>query len=278
MIQTGKWNKLRILRETTSGLFLDGGTDGEILLPGRYIPARGFPGAEADVFIYRDSKDWLIATTETPKATVGEFAALDVVDFKPGVGAFLDWGLAKDLLLPLKNMRIPARPDERVVVFIYLDEATDRIAATTKFDQHLDPSLPSYKEGDRVDLLIESETPLGWGAIIDNKYRGLIYQGETGAPPRIGDRVKGFVREVRPDGKIDLGLDDAGYQRIAPLSEQIIEKLKAAGGSLPYHDKSTPEEIRTAFGCSKKAFKQALGALYSEKRIRIANGGFELPG
>ncbi|MEI6534506.1 MAG: S1-like domain-containing RNA-binding protein [Verrucomicrobiaceae bacterium] len=276
MIQTGKWNKLRILRETMSGLFLDGGVVGEILLPGRYIPRGGFPGPQADVFIYRDSEDRLIATTETPKAVAGEFASFDVVDFKPGVGAFLDWGLAKDLLLPLKNMRIPARPGERVVAFVCLDEATDRIVATTKFDRHLDLSSPPYKEGDRVDLLIESETPLGWGAIIDGRHRGLMYQGETGAQPRIGDRVKGFVRSVRPDGKIDLGLDDAGYQRIAPLSEQIIEKLKSAGGSLPHHDKSTPEEIRAAFGCSKKAFKQALGALYSEKRIRITNGGFEL--
>lgn len=276
MIQTGRRNNLRIVRETITGIFFDGGDVGEILLPRRYIPRGGFAGDDADVFIYRDSEDRLIATTETPLAMVGDFATLEVVSFTSGVGAFLDWGLAKDLLLPLRGMRHPVHPGERVVVLIYLDESTDRVVATTKFMRHLDLTPPNYTEGQCVDLLIESETPLGWNAIVGNQHRGLIFSSEAGAPPRIGDRVKGYVREVRSDGKISLGLDPAGHTRIAPLAEQIIEKLKAAGGRLPFHDKSSPEEIRRVFACSKKSFKQALGSLYRAHRVRIAEDGFEL--
>ena len=193
MIQTGRRNKLRIVRETAIGAFLDGDDAGEILLPRRYIPRGGFAGDEADVFIYRDSEDRLIATTETPLAEVGGFAALQVVGFTSGVGAFLDWGLAKDLLLPLRGMRHPVHPGERVVVLIYLDESTDRVVATTKFMRHLDLTPANYAGGQCVDLLIESETPLGWNAIIENQHLGLLYRNEAGAAPRVGDRLKGYV-------------------------------------------------------------------------------------
>ncbi len=276
MAVIGRRNRLRITRETPSGFYLDGGDHGEILLPGKYIPRGGFPGGEADVFVHRDSEDRLVATTEIPQAMVGEFACLEVTGVHPGIGAFLNWGLAKDLLLPIREQKERACVGDRVVVYVDLDVKSERVVATSRLNRHLDLTAPAYTEGQAVDLLIADESPLGYNAIIENAHSGLLYRSETGSVLRIGQRLKGYVRAVRPDGKIDLGLDAAGYGRIAPLSEQIIEKLTAAGGRLEFHDKSPPEDIRRVFGASKKAFKQALGALYSERRIRLERGGIEL--
>jgi uncharacterized protein len=272
----GQRNSLPIVRQAPPGLYLDGGTHGEILLPGRYIQPGWAVGGKMDVFVYRDSEDRLVATTETPRAVVGEFAYLRVVSRNAGVGAFLDWGLEKDLLLPLREHAASLRPDDWVLVHVALDERSDRVIASARLNRWLDRTPPAYAEGQAVKLIVESETPLGYRAIIGQAHRGLLYRAELASPLVIGQQLDGFIRALRPDGKIDLGLDRAGHRRLAPLGEQIIGALQASGGHLPYHDGSSPEAIRAAFGMSKKAFKSAVGVLYRERRIRIDPDGIRL--
>ena len=276
MATIGKRNTLSIVRESAPGLYLNGGELGEILLPGRYIPRGLKQGEKLDVFIYRDSDDRLVATTEVPYATVGEFACLEVVSINLRVGAFLNWGLQKDLLLPFREQEIPARVGQKVVVFIYLDPKTNRIVASARLHRHLSRDTPAYADGQQVNLLITGETPLGYSAIVNNAHRGLLYRDQMAAALAVGQKLKGFVRTVRPGGKIDLSLDASGYKRVASLQQQIVQALERKGGPLAFDDDSSPEAIREAFGVSKKAFKQALGALYKSRRIRFLKPGIEL--
>jgi predicted RNA-binding protein (virulence factor B family) len=276
MAMIGRLNRLRVVRDAPPGFYLDGQELGEMLLPRRYIPAKLKPGDELEVFIYLDSEDRLVATTETPKGMVGEFACLEVVGVNRDVGAFLDWGLAKDLLLPFREQEGRVRRGEKVVVAIYLDEKTNRIAASMRLQRYLSRRPPDYRAGQAVDLLISGKTPLGYNAIVDDTHFGLIYHDTVTVPLEIGQRVKGFVRGVRPGGKIDLSLDAAGYKRVAPLKVQIVEALKRNGGRLDFDDDSSVEAIRETFGVSKKAFKQALGSLYKTRRIRFTKPGVEL--
>ncbi len=272
----GKRNLLPFIRESDSGLYLDGAELGEILLPGRYIPRDWVPGTPLDVFLYRDSDDRLIATTETPFATVDDFACLRVISVNRQIGAFLDWGLAKDLLLPFGEQAGPVRVGQTVPVFVHLDPQTERIVASARIDQHLSEDTPVYRDGQPVKFLIIGRTPLGYNAIVANAHRGLLYHDTLLEPLQIGQRLNGFVREVRADGKIDLSLDASGYQRVAGITERIVQVLERNGGSLDYDDDSPPEEIRQVFGVSKKAFKQALGKLYKSRRIRFCNPGIQL--
>ena len=276
MANIGRRNTLPIARASTPGLYLNGGELGEILLPGRYIPNGLAPGDRLDVFIYLDSEDRLVATTETPKAMVGEFACLKVVSVNPRIGVFLDWGLAKDLLLPFREHEGRLRPGDWVVVYVSLDETSKRIVASARLQRFLRGTGDTYRERQAVNLLIVNRTPLGYNAIVENDRLGLLYHDKLAAPLEIGQRVKGFVRTVRPNGKLDLSLDPAGYRRVAPLREQIVEALERAGGKLAFDDDSSPEAIRLKFGCSKKAFKQALGALYKSRRIRFEAPGIQL--
>ncbi len=276
MALLGRFNTLPAVRLAPPGAYLDGGSMGEILLPRKYLPASATPGQTFDVFIYRDSEDRLVATTERPFVIVGQCAFLRVVSVKPGVGAFLDWGLAKDLLLPLREQTREPRPLDWLVVHVALDGKSDRIMASARLDRWLDKAPPNFHPGQGVLLLVECETPLGYRAIIDHTHRGLLYRSDLNRPLVIGQSLPGFIRTVRTDGKIDLSLDPAGYRRIAPVTEQILEKLAAAGGHLPFHDGSSPDEIRAAFGISKKTFKQALGALYRERRIEMEPQGIKL--
>lgn len=275
MVQIGQRNLLPILRSVPPGYILDGGERGDILLPGRYIPKGVVPGGILDVFVYRDSEDRLVATTETPHAMVGQFALLRVVSANPRIGAFLDWGLEKDLLLPLREQTTPVAVGDWVLVRVALDERSDRIVASAKLNRYLDLQPPAYREGDAVKLLVIDETPLGFNVIVENAHRGLVYKSDLSGALARGQPLEGFVRAIRPDGKLDIALDRAGYERVAPLAEQIIEALKEAGGQPPYHDGSSPEDIRAVFGVSKKAFKQAIGALYRERKIRITDSGIE---
>lgn len=274
----GKRNSLRIVRSAPPGFYLDGESLGEILLPGRYITAAMAVGGLADVFVYRDSEDRLVATTEQPFATVGKFAALKVVGIRAGVGAFLDWGLDKDLLLPIREMDGPLNPGDFVVVQVALDKRTDRLVASARINRHLDLTPPPYHEGQSVQLLVASKSPLGYNLIVNHAHRGLIYATEVPGQLKIGQTVEGYVRAIRPDGKLDLALGHAGYRRIGQVTEIVLEKLKAAGGSLPYHDNSLPEEIREVFGVSKKAFKQAIGALFRDRLIYIDDDGIRSRG
>lgn len=265
----GRRNSLLVVREAPPGFYLDGGTHGEILLPGRYIPRGAKPGVTMDVFVYRDSEDRLVATTEAPEAMVGEFAYLRVVSVNPRIGVFFDWGLEKDLLLPLREQATPLQPGDRRVVRVALDERTDRIIASARLNRWLNRTPVTYTEGQRVNLIITGDTPLGYNAIIENTHRGLLYHSDLAGPLATGQRVDGYVRVVRPDGKIDLALDRAGFHRIAPVTEQILTALTEAGGTLRLNDNSSPEDIREAFGISKKAFKQAIGSLYRARKIVI---------
>lgn len=274
----GRRNSLLVVREAPPGFYLDGGTHGEILLPGRYIPKGAKPGVTLDVFVYRDSEDRLVATTETPEAMVGEFAYLRVVSVNPRVGIFFDWGLEKDLLLPLRELATPLRPGDRRVVRVALDERTDRIIASARLNRWLNRTPATYTEGQRVNFIITGDTPLGYNAIIENAHRGLLYRSDLAGPLLTGQRLDGYVRAMRPDGKIDLALDRAGFHRVAPLTEQILTALKEAGGALRLNDNSPPEDIREAFGISKKAFKQAIGSLYRARKIVIAETEIRLAG
>jgi hypothetical protein len=276
MATIGKRNTLTVIRDSTSGVYLDGGEHGEILLPNRYVPRKVAPGDRLEVFVHRDSEDRLVATTETPRATVGEVATLKVININRQVGAFLDWGLAKDLLLPFREQTSPVQAGQDVVVRIYLDDKTQRIVASMKLgrDSALEP--PNFRTGQQVEFVITDKTPLGYKALVEGKHPGLLYHEGISVPVAIGQKFKGFVRATRPDGKIDLSLDQAGYRRVAPLALRIVQVLQRGGGRLGLDDDSPPEAIRQAFGASKKAFKQALGTLYKARRIRFSKPGIEL--
>jgi len=272
----GKRNLLSVIRESSPGLYLDGGELGEILLPGRYIPANLAQKEKMDVFVYRDSEDRLVATTETPNAMVGEFGYMKVINVNPQIGVFLDWGLAKDLLVPFREQEIPLRGGDWAVVYVCLDVKTNRILASTRLNRHLNRETPAYRDGQPVNILVTGKTPLGYTAIVENAHRGLLYKSQLASALKIGAKLKGFVRTVRAGGKIDLSLDAAGYKRVAPLTNLIIAALNMSGGKLDFDDDSSPAVIRQNFGVSKKAFKQALGKLYKSRRIAFLKPGIQL--
>ena len=275
MATLGTYNVLSIIRESTPGMYLNGGELGEILLPRRYIPPDIQPKDKLKVFVYRDSEDRLVATTEQPLATVGEFTCLRVVGMNERAGAFLDWGLAKDLLLPFREQVRPLRIGEDVVVFILIDPKSDRIIASARLKRHLSREAPLYRPNAPVNLLITGSTPLGYEAIVDECYGGLLFRDNITTPLKVGQRVKGFVRAVRPNGQIDLSLDASGYSRVAKLTDVILEALRKNGGKLNMDDDSSPELIRQQFGVSKKAFKQALGKLYKARQIDFLHPGIK---
>ncbi len=276
MAQLGKTNQLMIVRYTDHGLYLDAGNLGEILLPNAEAPEDAEPGEEIMVFLYRDSEDRLVATQKLPNAEVDQYAKMKVIDAHPKIGAFLDWGLPKDLLLPFDEQTSPAREGQSVVVRVILDEKTDRIIATMKLGRYLDQSLPKYERGEKVTIMITEKTPLGYNAMVNWEHRGLLHESEIHRAINPGDEFEGWVKEVREGFKIDLTLSPVGYGRVTDLSGQIIEALKANGGRLEIGDKSSPEAIRQQFTTSKKAFKQAVGALYKKRIIKLGPDSIEL--
>jgi predicted RNA-binding protein (virulence factor B family) len=277
MALIGRMNTLQVVKHTDFGLYLDGGADGEILLPKRYIP-KDVPSEVDDwlnVFVYYDSEDKLIATTLTPKVQVGGFASLKVVDINR-IGLFLDWGLPKDLLLPHSEEKRPLQVGDYCVVHVFLDRRSRRITATARLDRYLDREPASYRVGQEVELLVVEPTDLGFKAIIDGRHWGLIHKNEVFKFLRPGMQEKGYIRELRADGKISLSLQPVGQQAAGSLAEQILTRLHEAGGRLALSDKSPPEEIVRLFGVSKGNFKKAIGGLYKQGRIRILDDGIEL--
>ena len=273
MAQIGNRNSLKVLYSTPHGIYLDGGEHGEILLPTRYIPSGTALDQMLEVFVYRDSEDRIIATTEQPFATVGEFGTFEVVSVNRNVCAFLNWGLPKDLLLPFREQSEKVEVGDYVVAFVMLDPKTDRIVATTRLNRHLSKQRPPFKAKQQVSLIITNRTPLGYNAIVESSHIGLLYHSNIGAPLQPGQQLKGYVTAINHEGKIDLSLDASGYKRVASLTDQILDALKEAGGQLAFDDDSPPEEIRSAFNASKKAFKQALGSLYRQRQIRFLRPG-----
>ena len=277
MALVGRYNTLQVVKHTDFGLYLDGGAEGEILLPKRYIP-KDTPSEVEDwlnVFVYLDSEDKLIATTEKTKVQVGQFASLKVVEIN-SIGIFLDWGLPKDLLMPYSEEKRQMRAGEYCVVHVYLDRRTRRITATAKLDRYLDKTPASYRVGQQVDLLVVEQSPMGFKAIINNKHWGLIHKNEVFKFLRSGKQEKGYIKEIREDGKIALSLQPVGQDAAVGLHEQILEKLKAADGVLPLSDKSDPQVISDMFGVSKGNFKKAIGALYKSGQIVIHDNRIEL--
>jgi predicted RNA-binding protein (virulence factor B family) len=268
MPMIGERADLKILREQPFGLFLDGGDLGEILLPRREMPVKWEIGGIVDVFLYRDSEDRPVATLKEPKVKPGQFAYLEVVDIT-GVGAFLNWGLPKDLLVPFREQKDRLEIGKSYVVFCFMDEETGRIVATRRLSRHLDKTPPPYREGDQVDLLLYGKTDLGYKAIINGRHTGLLFANEVFRRLRAGERLPGYISQVRPDGKIDLRLEPIGRERITSLESRILQELEARGGTWDLHDDSPAEEINRALGVSKRAFKQATGALFRQRKIMI---------
>ena len=275
MTEIGKINHLEVVKEVDFGIYLDGGDLGEILMPKRYVPEGTMPGDMLETFIYLDSEDRLVATTEKPLAMVEEFALLTVVSVTP-VGAFLNWGLPKDLFVPFREQRQPMEEGKKYLVYVYVDTNTKRIAASSKIEQYLDNIPVDYDLEEEVDLIIVNETDLGYNAIIDNSHFGILYKNEVFQPLNPGDRVQGYIKKIRTDGKIDLRLEKIGYEKISSFVDRIIAELQKNKGFLPLTDKSSPEEIYKTFKISKKNFKAAIGALYKKRFIAIEENGIRL--
>lgn len=279
MIQVGQYNTLRVVKEVEFGIYLDGGESGEILLPAKYVPEGTAIDDEIEVFIYHDSEDRLIATTEEPYIMVGEFAFLETKSVNR-IGAFLDWGItAKDLLVPFVEQRATMREGGVYLVYAYLDDLTGRIAASSKVDKFLDNTPPQYTQNQEVEILVVQETELGYKVIVENRHWGIVYKNEVFTTIEPGDFLTGYIKKVRPDDKLDVSLQPIGYQHVigdGALTERIMAELQEAGGKLPYGDKTDADTIARVFGCSKKNFKKAIGALYKAHRIEIGTNGIKL--
>ncbi len=272
MANIGKLNTLKVLREAEQGLYLDGDNLGDILIPKRYVPEGTKVDDDIEVFIYTDSEDRIIATTEKPYAMVGQFGAMKVVHVNK-FGAFLDWGLMKDLFVPFREQKMKMVEGNTYVVFVYLDLDSDRVAASAKLDQFLDETPPPFEQGEEVDIIVAQKSDLGYKVIINETHWGLIFKNEIFGDIRIGDKRKAYIKNLREDDKIDVSLQKEGYDRIDPLSKTILQKIEDEGGFLALTDKSSPEEIAATFGISKKAFKKAIGALYKQRLIELDTHG-----
>jgi predicted RNA-binding protein (virulence factor B family) len=272
MANIGKLNTLTVMREAEQGLYLDGDNLGDILIPKRYVPEGTKVDDEIEVFIYTDSEDRIIATTEKPYAMVGQFGAMKVVHVNK-FGAFLDWGLMKDLFVPFREQKMKMLEGNTYVVFVYLDLDTDRVAASAKLDQFLDETPPPFEQGEEVEIIIAQKTDLGFKVIINETHWGLIFKNEIIGNIRIGDKRKAYIKNLRDDDKIDVSLQKEGYDRIDSVSKTILQKIEDEGGFLALTDKSSPEEISATFGISKKAFKKAIGALYKQRLIELDTQG-----
>ena len=275
MVEIGKLNTLRVVKEVDFGLYLDGIDRDEILLPLRYIPAGCQVDDDIEVFIYLDSEDRIIATTEKPFAMVGQFAFLEVVAVN-SVGAFMDWGLPKDLLVPFSEQKVKMEEGKSYTVFLYFDEASQRIVASGKLEKFIDHTPVGFQEGDEVDLLVCNQTDLGYSSIINGTHMGMLYKNEVFQPLSRGQKVKGYIKKLREDNKIDLILYKPGYEKVDDFSDVILEKLKDQGGFIAVTDKSPSEEIYKLFGVSKKTYKKAVGALYKQKLISLEEDGIKL--
>jgi predicted RNA-binding protein (virulence factor B family) len=274
MVQVGQYNTLTVVKEVDFGMYLDGGDD-EILLPKRYVPEGLKPGDEITVFIYHDNDGRLIATTLHPYATVGEIAMMEVADVNPS-GAFLKWGLMKDVFIPISNQEKKMRPGDRRLVRLYIDERTGRVTASEKIDKYLTNYELTIQENEPIDLLVYQKTDIGYKVIINSKHLGVMHYNEVFKELEIGDKLKGFVKHIRPDNKIDVSPGVKGYTKVLGEEDRILQLLEQNNGYLPYNDKSDPDAIHAYFGMSKKAFKMTLGALYKKRKISFTQTGTKL--
>jgi len=275
MSHIGQYNTLKVIRQANQGTFLDGEELGELLLPAREAPSEVESGEEMEVFLYHGPNGELTPTILKPLGTAETFAYLRVTAVST-VGAFLNWGLPKDILVPFREQMTRLVEGKYYTVYIYLDKKSDRIVATTKIEKYLDKTPAFYKEGEKVDLLIWGKSEIGIKAIINNAHWGMLYENEIFQELKCGERLTGYIKTLRDDHKIDLMLHPPGYQKVEVFSETILSVLKACDGYLPLTDKSSPNEIYQKFGVSKKTYKKAIGALYKQKLISIESDGIRL--
>jgi hypothetical protein len=271
----GKFNSLTIVKQLDFGVYLDGGALGEILMPTKWVPEGKEIGDQIEAFIYFDSSDRPIATTIKPKAYINEFAFLMCKEVNT-VGAFLDWGLDKDLLVPYREQKARMQVGRFYVVFVYKDPMSERIAASVKVERYFSDELAEYEPGDEVNILVWTKTELGFKVIIDNKHQGIIYSNEIFKPVQIGRKMKAYISKIREDGKIDVSLEKPGYEKVDELSQSILNQLAKHNGFLAVGDKSEAGQIYQLFAMSKKNFKKAIGSLYKQKRILIEETGIRL--
>jgi predicted RNA-binding protein (virulence factor B family) len=273
-LQLGKMNRLTVARRADQGLYLAGGPE-DILLPNRYVPEGANVGDELDVFVYLDNEERLVATTQMPFAQVDDFAWLEVA-WVNQFGAFLDWGLMKDLFVPFGEQKMKMQKGRSYLVHVHLDPETFRIMASAKVERYLSKEWPPYHGGDEVDALVWQKTDLGFKVIVDNQFAGLLFDDEIFRQLHSGDRLRAYVKQVRPDGKIDLSLQKKGQKAVHDFSDILLEHLRTNGGFTPLGDKSPAEEIYALFGVSKKVYKKAVGDLYRQRLITIEDDGLHL--
>ncbi len=277
MVLIGRINTLTVKGMREYGAHLDGGESGDILLPRREVPETCRPGDELEVFVYVDREDQLRATTQRPKVMVGQFARLPVVTNSES-GTYLDWGLDLDLFVPHSEQRNRMREGKSYLIFVFLDEKTRRITASSKLDKFMSAQPPDYEAGEEVDLVIYDKTDLGYRALVNLSHEGMIYENEIFQHLVIGQELKGYIKKIREDLKIDLSLQPPGYQGVDEVSLAILQTIQEHGGTIGVTDKSQPEEIYSLFGVSKKTFKKAIGALYKKRLITIDSSGITLAG
>lgn len=274
-VRLGRYNQLEVVKEVDFGVYLDGGDDGEILLPARYVPEDCQPGDMLNVFIYLDNEERLVATTLTPYAQVGDFAYLEVA-WTNQYGAFLDWGLMKDLFVPFREQKNKMEKGERYVVHVHLDEDSYRIMASAKVERYLSNDMPPYHPGDGVEILVWQRTDLGYKVIVDNRFGGLIYATDVVRPLSTGTKTEAYVRQVRPDGKIDIVLQPDGPRKVDDFAEVLLDYIRQHDGFTTFQDKTPAEDIYATFGVSKKTFKKAVGDLYKKHLVTLEEGGIRL--
>ena len=274
-IELGKFNQLEVVKEVDFGLYLDGGEEGEILLPTRYVSEGCQVGDMLNVFLYLDIDERLIATTLTPLVQVGQFACLEVA-WVNQFGAFLNWGLMKDLFVPFSEQKMKMQVGRKYVIHAHLDDESYRIVASAKVERYLSKDIPDYAPGTEVDILIWQKTDLGFKAIIDNKHSGLLYENEIFCTLETGMQMRAFVKQVREDGKVDLILQKPGFEKIDDFSKTLLDYIKEHGGRIHLNDKSPAEDIYDTFCVSKKTFKKGVGDLYKKRLISLQENGITL--
>lgn len=274
-IKLGKFNQLEVVKKVDFGIYLDGGEEGEVLLPTRYVPEDCAVGDILNVFLYLDMEERLIATTLVPYVQVGEFAYLEVA-WVNQYGAFLNWGLMKDLFVPFREQKMKMQVGRKYMIHAHLDDESYRIVASAKVERYLSKEKPEYAAGDEVDILVWQKTDLGFKAIIDNKYSGLLYENEIFTPLSAGMQLKAYVKQVREDGKVDLMLQKPGFAKVGDFSKTLLDYLREQGGRIALTDKSPAEEIYEVFGVSKKTFKKGVGDLYKKCLISLQDDAIVL--
>ncbi|HTM66583.1 MAG TPA: S1-like domain-containing RNA-binding protein [Flavipsychrobacter sp.] len=274
MIQAGHYYQLKAVKKVDFGFYLD--AEGlEILLPKRFVPDGLTEGDEIKVFIYHDNEDRLIATTQEPFATVGDVALLKCVS-KTDYGAFMEWGIMKDVFVPLSHQLSRMQEGEKYIVYLFIDEMTGRVTATEKFQKFLSNDELTVKENETVDLLVWQQTDIGYKVIINNKHTGVVHFSDVFRDLQYGEKLKGFIKKIREENKIDVAIGERGYERVSPETERLLQLLRENDGYLPYNDKSSPDDIYSFFGISKKTFKMSVGALYKDRKIELTKTGIKL--